>query len=86
MGVSSPGERECCSVHVASKHACISFHCAFMPLLGLQSLELQELPGKGNSLQGEATGPAPAVTEALQRHGTPHDGESLGPQGLRRGR
>lgn len=87
--MSSLGEREeesADSVHVASKHACISFHFAFMLLLGLQSLELQKLPGKGNSLQGEATGPVPAVSEALQRHGTPRDGESLSPQGLRRGR
>lgn len=42
-------------VHIPSIHACGLFCFAFMLFLVLQSLELQELPGEGNSLQGDAT-------------------------------
>lgn len=49
------GGEEGCRVHIPSIHACFLFRFAFMLFLGLQSPELQELPGKSNSLQGEAT-------------------------------
>lgn len=60
------GEEGCC-VHIPSMDACILFCFAFMLFLGPHSLELQELPGQGNSLQGDAMECVPSLLCAPRR-------------------